>query len=189
MFRLNESDQQLLLKIARDSVGLYLDGQLPRVPRVSCGLLAEPHSVFVSIHKGADLRGCIGNIHPVGSLLQTTSECAVSAAVGDPRFMPVTKEELPYLTFEISVLSPMEKIVDVDSIEIGEHGLLINRGNARGLLLPQVATAYGWTRERFLTETCRKAGLPPQAWKDGATIFRFSAHVFGENPIHHNATS
>ena len=97
--------------------------------------------------------------------------------------------ELPDVEFEISVLSPMQHVHDVGDIEVGKHGLLISKRNARGLLLPQVATTYGWTRERFLQETCRKAGLRPDDWKDGATIESFSALVFGEKQFQFSVTT
>ena len=179
MFQLSESDQLALLKIAREYVLGYLAGRALRFPDAT-GPLTEVHGVFVSIHKHGELRGCIGNIHPAASLYRTTAECAIAAAVGDPRFMPMTMDELPQVHIEISVLSPMEKIDDVHKLEIGRDGILISKRGARGLLLPQVATAYGWDRERFLAETCRKAGLRSDEWKEGATIFRFSAHVFQE---------
>jgi AmmeMemoRadiSam system protein A len=181
MFQLSENEQQTLLKIARASVQTYLAGLPPRLPPINEGTLFETRGVFVSIHKKGELRGCVGNIHPGAPLFRTTSECAISAAVGDPRFMPLSHDELPYVDFEISVLSPMEKISDVNKIEIGRDGLLISKRGARGLLLPQVASAHEWDRERFLTETCKKAGLRPGEWKEDATIFRFSADVFQEH--------
>jgi uncharacterized protein (TIGR00296 family) len=97
--------------------------------------------------------------------------------------MPVTSDEIPHIAFEISVLSRMEAVSGVEDIEIGKHGLMISARGARGLLLPQVALTYGWTAERFLAETCRKAGLGPNAWRTGATIFRFGALVFGEKKL------
>jgi uncharacterized protein (TIGR00296 family) len=140
-------------------------------------------------------------------LYRSTAECAISAAVGDPRFSPLTPPELPYVSFEISVLSPIEAVRDLSDIEIGVHGLLVVKGRARGLLLPQVAAQYGWDRERFLAETYRKAGLETEA-KTGTVsnfldfrsslspfsppspeIYRFTAHVFSEQHIHHPATS
>jgi AmmeMemoRadiSam system protein A len=181
MFQLSENDQQTLLKIARDSVQTYLAGRTLRLPEITQGVLAGTHGVFVSIHRQHELRGCIGNVHPATPLFRTTSECAVSAAVGDPRFMPMMSDELSHVHFELSVLSPMEKIENVSQLEIGRDGLLISKRGARGLLLPQVATAYGWGPERFLEETCRKAGLRPSEWKEDATIFRFTAHVFQEH--------
>jgi len=183
MFRLSETDQVTLLKTAREAVQAYLSGQSLRLPEIGGGALSEPHGVFVSIHRHGVLRGCIGNIHPVASLYHTTAECAISAAVGDPRFMPLTGDELPEVDFEISVLSPMEKVQDPTKIEIGRDGLLISKRNARGLLLPQVASAYHWDREKFLEETCRKAGLQPSEWKQDAAIFRFTAHVFDEKRL------
>src|SRR5215469_14916783 len=107
MFQLSESDQNTLLKIARSSVQAYLSGATPRLPEIGSGPLTETRGLFVSIHKHKELRGCIGNVHPAGPLFRTTSECAISAAVGDPRFVPLMIEELFYIQFELSVLSPM----------------------------------------------------------------------------------
>ena len=184
MFQLTDGDQRLLLQIARNSVRSYLLKQLPRLPEVTAGLLTEPHGIFVSIHKKGELRGCIGNVHPTSPLLRSAAECAISAAIGDPRFMPMMIGELDEVEFEISVLSPMQLVHNIAQIEVGTHGLLISKRSARGLLLPQVATEYGWDRERFLEETCRKAGLRPDDWKDGATIQCFSAFVFAEQQFH-----
>src|SRR5438105_5702248 len=184
MFQLTEDDQQLLLQIARNSVRSYLISQSPRLPDIGAGVLTETHGIFVSIHGNGELRGCIGNVHPAGPLFRSAAECAIAAAVGDPRFMPLMPGELDELEFEISVLSPMHYVHDVAEIEIGTHGLLISKKNARGLLLPQIATTCGWNRERFLEEVCKKAGLPPDDWKDGATIHCFSAFVFGDKQFH-----
>lgn len=181
MFQLNDFDQQHLLKIARDTVHAYLGGETPQLPHLTSGILTEPHGVFVSIHIGSELRGCIGNVHPSGPLYRSAAECAISAAVGDPRFMPLTLDELAAVTFEISVLSQMERVHNIEEIIVGVHGLMISKHHTRGLLLPQVAAAYGWNRERFLAETCRKAGLNHDDWKEGAAIHRFSALVFGDH--------
>ena len=183
MFQLTESEQHLLLRVARDSVQSHLLRESPHLPQVPSGVLTECHGVFVSIHEYGELRGCIGNVNPVEPLLQTTAECAISAAVADPRFMPLALGELPEVDFEISVLSLMEQVKDVNDIEVGKHGLLISKGRARGLLLPQVAAAYGWDRERFLDETSRKAGLRPGDWQSGATIYSFTAFVFSERQL------
>jgi uncharacterized protein (TIGR00296 family) len=108
---------------------------------------------------------------------------AIEAAVGDPRFPPVTSDELKDIKIDISALSPLEAIKDVNKIEVGKHGIIIRRGFYSGLLLPQVATEYGWDRETFLAHTCQKAGLPPNAWKDKTTEIQiFSAEVFSEEP-------
>jgi AmmeMemoRadiSam system protein A len=189
MFRLTEDDQQLLLQIARNAVRSYLSGQPPHLTNVPSGTLAEPQGVFVSIHRGGELRGCIGNVHPAGPLYRTAAECAIAAAVGDPRFMPLMMAELPEVEFEISVLSSMVPMQDFSEIEVGTHGLLISKRDARGLLLPQVATMYGWDRERFLQETCKKAGLRPDDWKEDATIQHFTALVFGERQFRLSTTT
>jgi len=189
MFQLTDSDQQLLLQIARNAVRSYLCGEAPRFPEMGVGVLTEPHGIFVSIHRQGELRGCIGNIHPAGPLYRSVAECAIAAAIGDPRFMPMMAAELDGVEFEISVLSPMQLVQDIREIEIGRHGLLVSKRNARGLLLPQVAEAYGWDRERFLQETCRKAGLGPEEWKEDAIIQCFSALVFGEKHLHLTATT
>ena len=116
----------------------------------------------------------IGNVHPdwIPLLYRTTAECAIQAAVADPRFMPLTIEELVRVGFEISILSPMEKVDDVNTIQVGPRRAVYQQRRDPGLLLPQVATANGWDRDRFLTETCKKAGLKGKDWKDGASIFK-----------------
>jgi AmmeMemoRadiSam system protein A len=179
-FQLTETDQQLLLQIARNAVRSYLSGSAPALRHIEDGPLADVRGVFVSIHEGHELRGCIGNIHAVSPIYRSVAECAIAAAVGDPRFMPLTTSELTAVTFEISVLSSFEPLRRVSDLEIGKHGLLITKQRAKGLLLPQVAAQYGWTAERFLQETCRKAGLRPDDWKQDATIELFSAFVFNE---------
>ena len=145
-------------------------------------VLIRPSGAFVSLHTDAgDLRGCIGSIHPVAPLCHAVASNAVNAAFRDPRFHPLEREELSRIQIEISVMSPIEVVDDVDSIEVGRDGLIIVRGDRAGLLLPQVATDYGWDREMFLAQTCVKAGLPQGAWRLPDTrIERFSAEVFGE---------
>ena len=121
-------------------------------------------------------------------LFRTVARCAVAAATTDPRFAPLMLDELPRAAFELSVLSIPEPVESVDEIEVGKHGLIVSKGSARGLLLPQVATQHHWNRNQFLTETCIKAGLHPNAWREGAIIHCFTAAVFGEEHIHHSAT-
>jgi AmmeMemoRadiSam system protein A len=177
MPQLSEKDRETLLQIARSSVHAHLANEVPRPPEMEsdpagyCG-------VFVSIHRGTDLRGCVGTIEPQESLHRSIARCAVAAASRDTRFTPVQLPELPELQFEISVLYQLQDVIDIGAIEIGVHGLVISRGNARGLLLPQVAVQYRWDREQFFNETSRKAGLPPGAWKQGARIQSFIAEVF-----------
>ena len=178
MFQLSKQDQETLLQIARDSVQAHLTGQQLELPSMASEDLMQKRGVFVSVYLGSNLRGCVGTIDAPNPLYQSVAGCAVAAASRDSRFKPLQLSDLPEAAFEISVLSPIEAVTDLASIEIGTHGLIVSRGNARGLLLPQVAVHQQWDRERFLEETCRKAGLPPTAWKQGATIQRFTAEVF-----------
>ncbi len=189
MLPLSESDQQRLLHIAHqaleESVRKY---ELSEVEEPE-GALRERCGAFVTLWKAGRLRGCIGYVEAQKPLYQTVRECALAASLRDPRFDPVTPEELPALTLEISVLSPLFDI-PVEQIEVGRHGLMISQGVQRGLLLPQVAVEWKWDRERFLEETCMKAGLPPDAWRHGARIQTFTAQVFGttarpERSSHH----
>lgn len=142
--------------------------------------LGERRGAFTSLHIHGKLRGCIGFIEPLFPLWQTVYETARAAATQDPRFLPIQSDELSDLAVEISVMSPLHPI-EPEQVEVGKHGLLVSRGNRRGLLLPQVATQAGWTAEEFLAQTCIKAGLPPDAWRAGAKIEAFTAEVFGED--------
>src|SRR5262245_60099204 len=178
--QLTEADQQLLLQIARDAIRAYLAGQKPSLPKEAGRAISECRGTFVSLQKGHELRGCIGNIHAVSPLYRSVAVCAIAAAVSGPRFIPLPAAELPAVEVEISVVSLLERVLDVRQIEIGKHGLLISKNNARGLLLPQVATTFGWNTERFLQETCKKAGLKPDDWKQNATIESFSELVLSE---------
>lgn len=144
------------------------------------GRLHEPAGVFVTLRRRGQLRGCIGQLDAQMPLLTAVGFAAASSALEDPRFERVRPEEVAELTIEISVLTPVEEIAP-ERIVPGTHGLVIQQGNRRGLLLPQVATEHGLSRERFLEETCAKAGLPRDAWRDAATrVFAFTAEVFSE---------
>jgi AmmeMemoRadiSam system protein A len=141
---------------------------------------APPAGVFVTLHRRGRLRGCIGQIEGVNTLEEAVVYCAVAAAMHDPRFTPLAAEEVGELEIEISILSPAERIAP-ERIEVGRHGLLVTRGRMRGVLLPQVAGQFHWNAERFLEETCRKAGLDKEAWRDPATsIEAFTSEVFSE---------
>ena len=179
-FGLNESNKKELLKIARQSVVGYLsDGKIPEF-KVSDDL-QKFGAAFVTLTENGQLRGCIGYTTAVEPLYRTVSTCAVQAAVADPRFPPVKKEEIDKLHIEISVLTPLQQIKSFDEIEIGRDGLMIFKGDRRGLLLPQVATDYGWDVTRFLEETCRKAGLSSNDYKSPeAVVYKFQAVIFGE---------
>lgn len=179
MLPLTEADQQTLLCMAREALVGYLNsGEIPEVPEPA-ETLRQPCGAFVTLRKGRNLRGCIGVIAANNPLYTTVRECAVWAAVQDTRFPPVTIRELTELNLEISVLSPLSDIAS-ENIEVGRHGLIISHQGLRGLLLPQVAVQWKWNREEFLEETCRKAGLPTDAWRQGARIQAFTAQVFEE---------
>jgi len=178
---LTHEERGVLLSLARRSIEAALAGRDAPAPAFSSQALATESGAFVTLEKGGALRGCIGHVRAYKPLEQTVSEMAVAAALHDPRFPPVTADELDGLTVEISVMSPLTAVEDVSEIEVGTHGLIIQDGGRSGLLLPQVATDYGWDRETFLEHTCMKAGLPPDSWKqEGVTILKFTAEVFGE---------
>jgi hypothetical protein len=177
---LSEEEKKALLGHARRSIECRLQGKPLPEPAWVSDAIQEKRGAFVSLKKNGRLRGCIGYIEARKPLVQTVSEMAQAAAFKDPRFPPLKKEELAGLDIEISVLTPLKKISDVDEIEVGKHGLYVVKGFHSGLLLPQVATEYRWDRLTFLQETCYKAGLPADAWQDKATeIYTFSAEVFG----------
>ncbi len=180
---LNEEQRQRLLKLARTSIESILDGRsLPLSEGDYDEVLRRPAGAFVTLRtKRGDLRGCIGSIRAVEPLFKAVASSAVSAAFRDPRFFPVRPDEMPQLDLEISVMGPIEAVRDVAEIEVGRDGLIISKGRFAGLLLPQVATEYGWDREAFLDQTCIKAGLPAGSWRIEETrIEKFAAEVFGE---------
>jgi AmmeMemoRadiSam system protein A len=177
---LTDSDKAKLLEIARKTLETYLQtGETPTF-EVSDNL-KEMGAAFVTLNKHGKLRGCIGQTIATQPLNETISYCAIQAAVSDHRFPRVTLGELQDIHIEISVLTPLQKVSSFDEIEVGRDGLMIVKGRYRGLLLPQVATDYGWDRTEFLKNTCRKAGLFPDAYKsDDAEIFKFQAIIFEE---------
>jgi len=144
------------------------------------GHFSEPRGVFTTLYLGDQLRGCVGYVFPIVPLYQAVVETAQAAAFQDQRFSPVTVQEEPHLSISLSVLSRLQT-VPADEVEVGHHGVVISLHGRRGLLLPQVPVEHHWDRETFLTQTCLKAGLPPDAWQKGATIEVFTAEVFGEN--------
>jgi AmmeMemoRadiSam system protein A len=178
---LEDTDKKELLRLARNTLEGYITAKEMPAYRTSSTALLENKGAFVSLHRGEELRGCIGQIYPDRELFKIVQNCVLSAAKNDTRFMPVRKEELRDLNIEISVLTPLRRIQDINEIEVGKHGLYVVQGHCRGLLLPQVATEYGWDRMTFIAQTCRKAGLPETAWRDPhTTIYVFEASVFSE---------
>jgi hypothetical protein len=176
---LNAQEKKSLHHIAKTVIENKVRGKAVPEFKIESPILKENRGAFVTIQKRGQLRGCIGYIEGHGPLHKTIEEMAEAAAFRDPRFTPVTEKELPEIEIEISVLTPLKKIIDVNEIQVGKHGIIIKKGGFSGVLLPQVATDYGWDRKTFLEHTCQKAGLPPNAWKDKDTeIYIFSADIF-----------
>ncbi len=185
MIELTVDQQVKLLRLARRTIEEFLSkGTLP-VPDMH-GEFGDPVfqercGAFVTLHIQKRLRGCIGYIRGVKNIPETIIDMARSAAFRDPRFPPLSRKEYESIDIEISVLSPIEEARDISEIVVGRDGLIISDGFNQGLLLPQVATEYGWSVEQFLENTCYKAGLAGDAWKRrGVKIEKFSAQVFGE---------
>ena len=172
--------QQELLGMARQAIETYLVQGKILQPQASDPALDHLAAAFVTLTPRGELRGCIGLTEPLFPLSRTVTQCAIAAATSDPRFPPLKASEFQEVEIEISVLSPLREIKDPTEIKVGRDGILIEKKGRRGLLLPQVATEYHWDRKTFLEETCHKAGLPADAWKEGARIFIFSAEIFHE---------
>jgi len=178
----SDDEKRALLRTVRDSIARQL-GLPTGDSSPSTALRHEKTGAFVSLHKRGTLRGCIGCLQGSKPLHQELAELALESAFGDSRFPPLAAEEFGEIDIEISVLTKLTEIKHVDEIEVGKHGLYIKKGVCSGLLLPQVATEYNWDRETFLEQTCWKAGLPENAWKEGAVICIFGAEVFGEKQL------
>jgi AmmeMemoRadiSam system protein A len=171
------AQRSTLLQIAHSAIRAALERQtLSQIPLPG---LSEPRGVFTTLYLGGQLRGCVGYAMPVAPLYRAVAETACAAAFDDSRFVPVTNEEAASLQISLSVLSRLFAI-HPEAVEVGRHGLVISRGARRGLLLPQVPVENRWDRETFLQQTCRKAGLPLDAWRTGATIEAFTAEVFAD---------
>jgi AmmeMemoRadiSam system protein A len=189
-----ERDRAWLLQIARDAITQHVThgsserpaagGQQPAAGSPEPAVAERRAGVFVTIHCRGDLRGCIGRLEADLPLPRSVAYCAVAACSEDRRFPAIDSSELPYMTLEVSVLGPMEPAAGPADIEIGRHGLMIEQGRRRGLLLPQVAVEWRWDAVTFLSETCRKAGLAPDSWQRGAAVWRFDAEVFGDETPH-----
>ena len=179
---LNEAQRKKMLKLGRDSIRHYLKNGKRLPTEETDQVLNEEMGAFVTLHKDGRLRGCIGNIVGKGPFYLTVRDMAVEAATGDPRFPKVTFEEMDDIDIEISALSPLKKIDDPETIEMGRHGVIVRKGSTSGVYLPQVATETGWTREEFMNSLCgEKAGMPADSWKKReCDIYVFTAEVFGE---------
>mgnify|MGYP005834943947 CR=1 FL=1 len=181
---LNKEERKSLIQLARNTIKARLSRQ-PPPEYIPCSKALKVRSgAFVTLHKGGSLRGCIGLVQATKPLYETVREMAIAAAFEDPRFPPLSRDEFDDIDIEISVMSPVRQISDVNEIEVGKHGIIIKRGFNQGLLLPQVATEQGWDRNTFLEHTCYKAGLSGDCWqKPGTEIYIFSAEVFSEKEL------
>jgi AmmeMemoRadiSam system protein A len=175
---LDQSERETLLAIARAAVVARVGGQDPS-PVSDAGWAAC--GAFVTLRIDGTLRGCLGHITTDQPLADTVQRMAMAAATEDPRFPPMRPEELDAVRIEISVLGPPEPCADPADLEVGRHGVVVEDGEHRGLLLPQVAVEWGWDGQTFLSQACVKAGLRPDAWRSGARVFRFEAEVFEED--------
>ena len=180
---LTDSEREWLLRVARASIAAAVLGHSSPEPDDPGGFASSPAGVFVTLHIAGELRGCIGQIGALEPLYRMVVQVARSAALRDPRFLPLSAEELNDVEIEISVLSPMAAVSAAEAeraITIGRHGIMISHGARRGLLLPQVPLHYGWDVRQFLEQTCFKAGIAGDAWRTGATVQIFTAEIFAE---------
>lgn len=181
----SSEERLLLLKLARDAILSVVEfRELALTP--PSAHLAEPRGAFTTLYVHGELRGCVGYALPVASLYRTVAETARAAAFDDTRFWPLKNEEVPALEISLSILSPLQPI-EPEAVEVGKYGLVISLGAQRGLLLPQVPVEHGWDRITFLEQTCRKAGLPSDAWRSGAKLEAFTAEVFGDRDFRDGA--
>jgi len=177
---LSEEDRIAILELARQGVLHAICHERPLSSFPTTGIFAERRGLFVTLHVAKKLRGCIGMVEGNAALGETLTRCAADAALHDPRFSRMRAEEMDTLEIEVSLLSPLQPIRP-EEVEIGTHGLLVERGPRRGLLLPQVALEHRLSREQFLSETCAKAGLPRDAWKDPETKLQgFQCEIIAE---------
>jgi AmmeMemoRadiSam system protein A len=177
---MTEERREELLGLARNTLEEYLEsGETPSY-RPEDPELLRYSSAFVTLTKEGELRGCIGHIRADAPLYAVVQQMAIAAATSDPRFPMMTVEELEEVEIEISVMSPFQRVVDFEEIEVGTHGLLLIMGGRQGLLLPQVPVEQGWDREEYLDNLCLKSGLPAECWGEDPTIYAFTAVVFGE---------
>ena len=177
---LSEEDRKAILELARQGVRHAVCHERPLPSFPTTGIFAEHRGLFVTLHVAKKLRGCIGVIEGFTNLGETLARCGADAALHDPRFSRVRQEEMDQLEIEVSLLTPPYPIRP-EEVEVGIHGLLVERGTRRGLLLPQVAVEHRLGREQFLAETCTKAGLPSDAWKDPETkLYGFQCEIMTE---------
>ena len=180
MALMDHAARKNLLHRARQAIARAIGAPLPNLesspsfPEELCA------GAFVTLRLNGHLRGCIGYPESDLPLVEVIERCALSAAISDPRFPPLRADEWSGIDLEVSVLGPIERVDDIREVIVGRHGLIVEFGRQRGLLLPQVATEWNWSAEELASQTCAKAGLPRDAWQKGAKLFKFEAEVFGE---------
>ena len=175
------SERALLVRLAHEAIESELEKRALSLEPPGAHL-AEPRGAFTTIYLEGKLRGCVGYVLPVLPVYRAVAETALAAASQDTRFLPVSLEEARRLEVSLSILSPLSPI-EPEQIEVGRHGLVVTLGSHRGLLLPQVPVEHNWDLTTFLEQTCRKAGLPLNAWQNGAGIEAFTAEVFGDENL------
>lgn len=182
--KLTVEQKRKLLQAARFSIEGHLGIQGGTAePSLSDKVFDEHFGLFVTLTMHGELRGCIGYVEGVKPIREAVKDMAEQAAFHDPRFYPLRKSEYDGIDVEISILYPLEEVKDLEDIQVGRDGLVMERGFNKGLLLPQVASERRWDRDRFLNETCRKAGMEPFCWENGAKIYKFEAEVFNEKDV------
>jgi AmmeMemoRadiSam system protein A len=180
MSSLADREKQLLLQLARNALTRAVRHLSPLREFVVEEIFHQPGGAFVTLHRRGRLRGCVGQLPGRDELVEVVAHCARAAALNDSRFDPVVSAELSEIEIELSVLSPLQDVT-LEQIEAGKHGLVVSQGGHRGVLLPQVAREFKWPAQRFLEETCVKAGFARDAWRDPATrVQAFTAEVFSE---------
>jgi len=183
MAELNRQEQKELLALARSTIKKYLASASHACPPITNPVFGEKRGVFVTLHRGGELRGCIGYPLPYKPLWEAVADNAIAASSEDPRFPSVTAAELPELDIEISVLTVPQKVADHEQVQVGRDGIIISKGFQRGLLLPQVPVEQGWDLEQYISHGCLKAGLARDEWKKGVQIETFQALVFAEKEL------
>jgi AmmeMemoRadiSam system protein B/AmmeMemoRadiSam system protein A len=177
---LTQAQRETLLRLARTAIAAHLREEPVAYSAVEDPVLTSRSGVFVTLKQQGELRGCIGRTRADTPLLEVVPQTAIQAATSDPRFPPLSPDELADIELEISVLSPFQRLTDTSTVEVGTHGLLINKGDRSGILLPQVPVEQGWVRGEYLDNLCLKAGLPTACWQEGASLYTFTAVVFDD---------
>ena len=182
--KLTDEQKKQLLKTARYCIQQKLfDRTDEPIPDLKDAVFGEKYGIFVTLTTRGELRGCIGYVEGINPLREAVKEMALQAAFNDPRFYPLSGQEYASIEVEISILYPVEAVKNFSEIQVGRDGLIMERGYNRGLLLPQVATEYNWSREEFMNQTCRKAGMESFCWENGAKVLKFEAEVFNEKEL------